>query len=189
MHPQYLILSYCPGIPNWVTANFRELFENPWGFSKLLPSFSPRILRIFENNPRKTLEPRCCSHSRKFSKFENKNENFRERGLVWHPYIQPSTYVMTNLMKLLWNIPSHITYDVEKNKCVGQNLVYGIISLWLIHKRAAPKGKFLFCIKMKTYSSFIWHVKMFRSPEPHCYFFKKNPHRLEKDVEIYLVSE
>ena len=63
VQPQYFILSYYPGTAKLLMANFRELFENPQEFSKLLPSFSPRSSRVFEDNLNLIFEASRCSHS------------------------------------------------------------------------------------------------------------------------------
>ena len=103
---------------NYLRGNFREWYENPKEFSKLLPSFSPWNLRVFENTLTLILKPTRCSHSRKFSKFENENENSREWGLVWQPYctvgrvhLPPYKYMLLSLLSVICDFlpSSHAT--------------------------------------------------------------------------------
>ena len=56
-------------------ANFRDFYENPREFSKLLPSFLPQSLKVFEDPLNIILVASRWSHSWKLSKFENENEN------------------------------------------------------------------------------------------------------------------
>ena len=63
--------------PCFTEISHGQIFENPQEFSYLLPSYSPSISRIFREHPQQILEPRRCSHSQKFSKFENEYENSR----------------------------------------------------------------------------------------------------------------
>ena len=55
-------------------GQFSRILREP---SKLLASFPFSNLRKFRGLPSSILKPSRCPRSRKFSKFENENENFR----------------------------------------------------------------------------------------------------------------
>ena len=57
---------------SWESLKFLKVI-----FSKITPSFSFSNFENFRGLPSPILEPRCCPHSRKLSKFENENS----RGL------------------------------------------------------------------------------------------------------------
>ena len=90
-----------------IMANFQELYENPQEFSKLLPSFLPRISRVFEDTLNLILKASRCSHSRKPSKFENENENPRGfevslTALVPTLWVQPSVLIHKTALDQHW---------------------------------------------------------------------------------------
>ena len=95
LHLQIYIYYTTPKVGSYQTRVFRDSQK-----SGCCPYSHLENLRIFEGYPQKILEARCCSHSRKFSKFENENSRVMSSRL---PTLIPILFLsMNGMISRIW---------------------------------------------------------------------------------------
>ena len=126
--------------PCFTEISHGQTFENPREFSYSLPSFSFSNLGKFRGLLSSILKPSRCPRSRKFSKFENENENFR--GLrfrlaslidVFKSWIyQNVQYLLSALFfgnEILFFLCSFFVYSSYQMHCKWLHLGYYLLAV------------------------------------------------------------